>query len=164
MANQGKKDELVVRARALNMDGGRLSVKYGFSPSTFHKSVSRPRNGQHVARFLVAADDYGPLVRSGGTMSLVDLEPDGTLGVLRRWVGAAALERRAQIWPAEVSRENLARWLVRWQIAIDEAMAKDLVGSLSDAFMAELVAAEKVESVEGVRLLCARRFGASVVW
>lgn len=159
-----KNEALANRLGELNMNGDQLSRKYGFHPSTFGQSAHRDGTGQKTALFLLAAEEQGPEVREGRCLSVADVEPDGTLGFLRRLFGAEHLELRAKIWPADVTRETVASWLVRWGMAADAAAAAELVSSFGDDFIGELAATCRHSSVEGVRLLCARRLGAPVVW
>lgn len=149
------------RLKSLGLNAQQLSLKYGFCPAAFGKSVERDG---FLAPFLVLAEEKGPETAAGTCLSLSDFEPDGTVGYLRRLVGTEALERRAKLWPTEVTRDNLALWLVTWGMASDAEEADVQVAEFDEGFMRELAAAERKESVEGVRLLVARRLGASVSW
>ena len=163
VVTNNKINPLAQRLKALGLNGDQLSTKYGFSSSAFGQSSHREGPAQKTALFLLAAEEQGPEVHKGRCLSIADVEPDGTVGYLRRLFGADHLERRAKLWPADLTRENLRKWLVAWGMA-DVEGAEDVVAGFSKSFLAELSAEERRTSVEGVRLLCARRLGAPVVW
>ena len=69
----------------------------------------------------------------------------------------------ASVWPVEVTRERLAVWLPRWGLATEEEAAA-VVAKFSKAFLADLVEAEKTQTLAGVAYLCAKRLGKPFAW
>ena len=142
------------------MSPAALSVAYGFDGSAIHKSEER---GGFLAAALREFERVGPCAEETGAYPRLS----AIFGDLGHLLTAAKMDRPfaacAQRWPVEVTRERLVTWLPVWGLATEEEAA-EVVAAFPKSFIAQLVEAQKTQTLLGVAYLVANRLERPLAW